>query len=207
MEIKRVDDYFMWIIQSKLDRVHPLLQWSSLWPVGLDHTNLWYMHSRRSFPPLKHPWVLKSSDDVKIKRHKGCGSSQVVMTCPELRCEWVNINPLRSNIRIQILQTDLHTFGHSWDSKSYYSFKIFPQFWLAKSTRIIHHNWLLMTKFGRILCLTRKWRKKCSLLQVKAPLPRRPGDKVELFWLWKKKADISLVSRVRTTAGTRWNNG
>ena len=23
---------------------------------------------------------------------KGCGSSQVVMTWPELRCEWVNIN-------------------------------------------------------------------------------------------------------------------
>ena len=69
----------------------------------------------------------------------------------------------------------------------YYSFKIFPKFWLAKSTRIIHHNQLLMTKFGRILCLTRKWRQKCSPLQVKVPLPRRPGDEVELFWLWKQK--------------------
>ena len=57
----------------------------------------------------------------------------------------------------------------------YYSFKIFPRFWLAKSTCIIHHNQLLMTKFGRILCLTRKWCQKCSLLQV------------ELFWLWKQK--------------------
>ena len=28
----------------------------------------------------------------------------------------------------------------------YYSFKIFPQFWLAKSTRLIHHNQLLMAK-------------------------------------------------------------
>ena len=46
----------------------------------------------------------------------------------------------------------------------YYSFKIFPRFWLAKSTRLIHHNQLLMTKFGRILCLARKWRKKCSVL-------------------------------------------
>ena len=51
---------------------------------------------------------------------------------------------------------------------SYYSFKIFPQFWLAKSTLIIHHNQLLMTKFGRILWLTRKWLQKCSPLQVKA---------------------------------------
>ena len=29
----------------------------------------------------------------------------------------------------------------------YYSFKIFPRFGLAKSTRIIYHNLLLMTKF------------------------------------------------------------
>ena len=55
----------------------------------------------------------------------------------------------------------------------YYSFKIFPQFWLAKSTHIIHHNQLLMTKFGRILCLTRKWRQKCSLLQVNTPLTEK----------------------------------
>ena len=68
----------------------------------------------------------------------------------------------------------------------YYSLKIFPRFWLAKGTRIIHHNQLLMTKFGKILCLTRKQRSKCSPLQVKALLPRRPGEEVELFWLWKK---------------------
>ena len=46
----------------------------------------------------------------------------------------------------------------------YYSFKIFPKFWLAKSTRIIHHNQLLMTKFGRILSLTRKWRQKSGAI-------------------------------------------
>ena len=44
-----------------------------------------------------------------------------------------------------------------------------------------------MTKFGRILCLTRKRRQKCSPLQVKALLPRRPGDEVELFLAVKKK--------------------
>ena len=59
----------------------------------------------------------------------------------------------------------------------YYSFKIFPQFWLAKSTRIIHHNQLLMTKFGRILCLTRKWRQKCNLLQVNAPLTEKTWER------------------------------
>ena len=85
----------------------------------------------------------------------------------------------------------------------YCSFNLFPQFWLARSTRIIHHNQLLMTKFGRILCLTRKRRQKCSPLQVKALLPRRPGDEVELFWFWKTMADISLVSIARTAAGTK----
>ena len=44
----------------------------------------------------------------------------------------------------------------------YYSFKIFTRFWLAKSTRIIHHNQLLMTNFGRILRLMNRWRQKCT---------------------------------------------
>ena len=34
-------------------------------------------------------------------------------------------------------------------NNDYYSFKIFPQFWLAKSTRIIRHNRLLMTKMWK----------------------------------------------------------
>ena len=55
----------------------------------------------------------------------------------------------------------------------YYSFKIFPRFWLAKITRLIHHNQLLLTKFGRNLTLTRKWRQKCSFSQVKAPLTKK----------------------------------
>ena len=88
----------------------------------------------------------------------------------------------------------------------YYSFKIFPKFWLAKSTRIIHHNQLLMTKFQRILCLTRKWRQKCSLLQVKKTCGEDLGSRLNCFGCEKKIADISLVSRVRTTAGTRRNN-
>ena len=33
----------------------------------------------------------------------------------------------------------------------YYSFKIFSCFWLVKTTRIIHHNQLLFTKFGKNL--------------------------------------------------------
>ena len=87
---------------------------------------------------------------------------------------------------------------------TYYSFKIFSQFWLAKSTCIIHHNQLLMTKFGRILCLTRKWCQKCSPLQVNVPLAEKTWG-----WGWvvlvvkAKMVGISLASRVRTTARTR----
>ena len=72
-------------------------------------------------------------------------------------------------------------------------FKIFPQFWLAKSTSIIHHNQLLRTKFGRILCLTRKWRHKCSLLQVNAPLNEKTwGRGWVVFVVETKMADTSL---------------
>ena len=33
----------------------------------------------------------------------------------------------------------------------YYSFKMYHRFWLVKTTRIIHHNQLLFTKFGKNL--------------------------------------------------------
>ena len=82
------------------------------------------------------------------------------------------------------------------------------KFWLAKSTRIIHHKHLLMTKFGRILCLRRKWRQKCRLLQVNAPLTEKTcGRGWVVFVLKTKMADTSLVSRLRTAAGTKRNNG
>ena len=89
----------------------------------------------------------------------------------------------------------------------YYSFKIFPWFWLAKSTHLIHHNQLLMTKFGRILCLTRKWRKKYGLLQVNEPLTEKTwGQGWVVLVVKTKMADTSLVSRVKTIAGTRRSN-
>ena len=69
---------------------------------------------------------------------------------------------------------------------SYYAFKIFPQFWLVKST---HHNQLRMTKFGRILCLTKKWRQKSSPLLVNAPLT----EKTRRWW---------VVFVVKTKMGT-----
>ena len=82
----------------------------------------------------------------------------------------------------------------------YYSFKIFPRFWLAKSTCLIHHNQLLMTKFGRNLTLTRKWRQKCSIFAGSGTVNREDlGTRLSCFGFeFEKMADISLVSRVIT---------
>ena len=114
---------------------------------------------------------------------------------------------------------DLELLYLDWRSRSWLMTSAFniislnekpcAQFWLAKSTRIIHHNQLLMTKFGRILCLTRKWRQKCSLLQVDRLRHRYReylGTRLSCFGCEKKMAYVSLVSRVRTTAGTRLKN-
>ena len=96
----------------------------------------------------------------------------------------------------------------------YYIFTFIRQFNRGIKTIIIHSkylpnsDWLLMTKFGRILCLMRKWHQKCSLLQVNAPLTIKTwgGDWV-VFVMKTRMADTSLVSRVRSRAGTRQNNG
>ena len=75
-------------------------------------------------------------------------------------------NMLFSHVKISSFRAKAHLVFHwcLYNNKLYYSFKIFPRFWLAKSTLIIHHNQLLMTKFGRILRLMNRWRQKCSFL-------------------------------------------
>ena len=61
-----------------------------------------------------------------------------------------------------------HQDNHLMNNKShYYSFKIFPRFWLVKTTRIINHKQLLLTKNSVIL---NQWRQKCSPLQIIEPL-------------------------------------
>ena len=63
---------------------------------------------------------------------------------------------------------------------NYYSFKIFLHFWLAKTTHIIHHNQLLLTKYwtydikSAARCnLLKQWRQKYSLLQIMEPLSEK----------------------------------
>ena len=55
----------------------------------------------------------------------------------------------------------------------YHSFKLFPCFWLVKTTRIIHHNQVLL-EFGTNFVILNRWRqndvKSAAWLQVIEPL-------------------------------------
>ena len=81
---------------------------------------------------------------------------------------------------------------------NYYSFKIFPRFWLAKSTRIIHHNKLLTTDDV----------KSAASLQVHATLTEKTRGRGWVVLVVKTKmADISLLSRVRTRRNNSSKHG
>ena len=70
-------------------------------------------------------------------------------------------------------------FG-DWGIIINYSFKIFFRFWLVKTERIIHYSQLLLTKYWTNDV---KSAAPCRLLNR---WPRKPGDKVMLFW-WAEK--------------------
>ena len=82
-----------------------------------------------------------------------------------------------------------------------YLFKIFPCFWLVKTTQIIHHNQLLLTKFGKNakrFVILNQWRQNdvksaahCRLLNN---WPRKPGEEVVLFLVSRKtKREIAKL--------------
>ena len=60
----------------------------------------------------------------------------------------------------------------------YYLFKIFLPFWLAKITRIIHQNQLLLTKFGRISPYWTDDVKSAAKLQIIEPLTKKTWGQV-----------------------------
>ena len=94
-------------------------------------------------------------------------------------CKWLPRNnglPMRSTVsQINYLpQPSANNWsGRQWQITifcqprpiivNYYSFKIFPRFWLVKTTRIIHHKQLLLTKNSVIM---NQWRQKCSPLHI-----------------------------------------
>ena len=98
------------------------------------------------------------AERTSVSTPKATSSTEQPETCTEAATKYYNYS-VNDNEQLQANMQLTHAIFNAY----YYSFKMFPRFWLAKSTRIIHHNQLLMAKFGRILCLTRKWRQKCSV--------------------------------------------
>ena len=75
-------------------------------------------------------------------------------------------------IRWEAFRQDLFWIKLTTSDKGYYySFKIFARFWLVKTTYcIIHHNQLLLTKFGTNFVIWNQWCQKCSPLQIIEPM-------------------------------------
>ena len=73
--------------------------------------------------------------------------------------------PQRGSARHDLFKGCFTTFH-----RHYYSFKIFPRIWLVKTTRIIHHNQPLLTKFEKNFVMLNRWRQNevesVALLQV-----------------------------------------
>ena len=89
---------------------------------------------------------------------------------------------LYMDTRLIFIPSNNNFMPSPYNNYYYYSFKIFSRFWLAKSTRLIHHNQLLMTKFGRNLTLTRKWRQKCSIFAGSGTVNREDlGTRLSCF--------------------------
>ena len=132
--------------------------------------------------------------------------SRVPVFCMTEWCNAVSVSCLevvfcKTYVHVCFWSVSVMTFD-GWPSSSlriytYYSFKIFLRFWLVKTAHIIHHNQLLLTKYwtndvksAARRKLLNRWRQndvksaaRCRLLNR---WPRKPGDKVVLFW-WAEK--------------------
>ena len=80
-------------------------------------------------------------------------------------------------VSVSVISVGLHSAKTSSNNILYYSFKIFPGFWLVKTTHIIHHNQLLLTKFGKNFVILNWWSqndvKSAAWSQVIEPLTER----------------------------------
>ena len=87
---------------------------------------------------------------------EGGGISRKCMKCTKLNWFSTGARVLIKKIIPSMEEVHVWIFYRSaqfWQLHNihYYSFKIFPRFWLVKTTRIIHHNQLLFTKSGKNL--------------------------------------------------------
>ena len=109
---------------------------------------------------------------------------------------------LRQPITVQGLAHLACSWSKPYNKWYYYSFKIFPCFWLVKTTCLIHHNQLLLTKFRKNFVIL-NWHQKFVILNqlhqndVKSSVCcrllnhrlRKPGDVVVLCW-WAEKQRV-----------------
>ena len=80
---------------------------------------------------------------------------RMIMFCDKLLRCYVHISGV-TTLTKGVLYRVLH-------KQHYYSFKIFSRFWLVKTTRTIHHNQLLFTKFGeKSSQILNQWRQRFS---------------------------------------------
>ena len=95
-----------------------------------------------------------------------------------------------------------------WDVNNIHNFKIFPRFWLVKTTRRIHHNQLLFAKFGKNLChiesMTSKWRQKCSPLQIIEPLMEKTWGQGCVIFCERKNKERNGETPLRTRKYFEW---
>ena len=61
----------------------------------------------------------------------------------------------------------------------YYSFKIFPCFWLVKTSCIIHHNQLVLTKFGKNFVILNQWCQKFCHYDIEPMTSKRRQKVIE----------------------------
>ena len=126
-------------------------QWRcQIWATALEHETEWSCYSLPIFSAgraLHHPYpralctlpsfaCIKESTTTSTIARKNRGLWTVYITS----CCWPNC-----------LSGDLQNSSYPSQPYSiianYYSSKIFPRFWLVKTTHIIHHNQLLLTKY------------------------------------------------------------
>ena len=113
----------------------------------------WKTQSSKSVIPEKKGnagvgWKTRSADcgmwKMRVVENSGCGKCWVWKRRSVENVENSNFNMTLTNNLIPL-------YSHWTSILYYYSFKIFPRFWLVETTSIIHHNQHLFTKFGKKL--------------------------------------------------------
>ena len=149
--------------------------WSVYWQES-DSGRREYLQSKDCEDLLVRLWIGTSWSGVglviDISRHPACciGNPRLWLVLPLLSI---------ANNRGRACCSLKETWLKIW---FYYSFKIFSRFWLVKTTRIIHHNQVLFTKFGKNL-------RNIELMTSKV-------ERIKNYWT----NDVKMTSKVQPAA-------